>query len=1028
MEAVFFLVSSPTCTKLSIGSWNIHGINNKLDNNLTMKWLLNYDLVFLNEIKTSLSFAVPGYKVFVSDNSNPHRGGTALLIRNNLADSITWMDNATDGQIWLKLSMLPEILIGGCYVPPSDSPYYDISMLANIEAQIMSNINSEFILIGDLNARCGKEVGLLLHTETEKVSCRYMQSCDDARVANQNGQHIIQLCKDSHALIVNNLQYGKQMFQGGLTFRRKNQWISEVDLCVLSHELIHSLSKFEINQDLSLPSDHAPIGIAIDVLSLSHMKLDNILLRSSSLGDHAVLHSKNNEPRLVKRPIRYDEIDQDLFSENIQVRDPPVVQDDFQNTVEEIANTLYQCSRDSKVQPRVIHHNETQTRWQRIVDSQSEKVLWRAINWKGEMTMKSPDAPSDEQFKRHLEKLCNPEQLGEVDFSGIRTGVTIPVLDRPIDPNEVEDVLRNHVKPNKGCGPDGVAPGVLTLLPVTWIISITAIFNVIFTHGFPHSWLYAKLMMLFKKGHHELCGNYRGISLINSLAKAYDYVLYKRLTLWFTPSREQAGAQQGRGCIEHIVSLRLIMDYCVSKKHKLYVVYIDFSKAYDRIPRDRLMRTLKRLGCGLVMLSALMSMYKVSYSILGTAVIAAVIGVRQGSPTSCFLFTCYVDDLITLVKERCGFDGYLKWLHVLMLMDDTVVLATSREECIKKLQAICEFCDNSGMVLNQEKTKFMVINSSVLDKRPLEIPFGDITYTIYHCESYVYLGSIFTSDGKIQSAITNSAMNAKRHLMKFVAFLSKNPDFPFFVKHKVMNSAFLAAILYGCEGWLINNCSAMNKVYISCIKALLGVRQTTPNDPCLLELGYPPLKKWIKNRQYKFFKCTMDNRSTVERDPLMFAIDLATSAKTPAGKYLIELLEGEDYFQQGLNTLRNSVATSTKSKLLAYCAMNPQLSIHPIYKRSNNLIPEHQRQAFTRLRLVSHKLRIETGRWARIPREQRLCSCGDIQTEEHVICHCRISQNIRELNPHMTFEFPDFFCNTNKDICRVIHEILLLYQ
>ena len=57
--------------------------------------------------------------------------------------------------------------------------------------------------------------------------------------------------------------------------------------------------------------------------------------------------------------------------------------------------------------------------------------------------------------------------------------------------------------------------------------------------------------MLFKKGAKDDCNNYRGISIINSVATIYDYVLYNRLMQWFTPDREQAGAIPKRDCIEH---------------------------------------------------------------------------------------------------------------------------------------------------------------------------------------------------------------------------------------------------------------------------------------------------------------------------------------------------------------------------------------------------------------------------------------------------------------------------------------------
>ena len=441
------------------------------------------------------------------------------------------------------------------------------------------------------------------------------------------------------------------------------------------------------------------------------------------------------------------------------------------------------------------------------------------------------------------------------------------------------------------------------------------------------------------------------------------------------------------------------------------------------------METLKKLGCGTIMLYALMSMYEVSYGILGAAIVTAVVGVRQGSPSSCFLFTCFVDELVKLVKCRSGEDGFLRWLHLLMLMDDTIVLATSRDQCIRKLQAVVEFCEKSGMVLNQSKTKFMVINSSDEDRLPLNVAYAGQAYDITWCDSYVYLGSIFTSDGKIRSSLKAHAQDKHKHFIKFVSFISKNPDFPFVVKRKVLSSALLAAILYGCESWLLNNLSDVNKLYLAAIKTLLGVRQTTANEVCLVELGLPQLKFFIKDRQLRFFKSAMAKRQGSENDPLMFVLHLAMASRTSMGIYLNELLAGSDFYQTGLQSLQDSVKQSERTKLVAYTSMNPQMKVHNVYLQLSPVIPEYQRLAFTRLRLISHNLRIETGRWSRLPREDRLCSCGDVQTEQHMIELCPITKPVRDANPHMTFKFAEFFnVNNNKDICNALYLMMDLYH
>ena len=84
------------------------------------------------------------------------------------------------------------------------------------------------------------------------------------------------------------------------------------------------------------------------------------------------------------------------------------------------------------------------------------------------------------------------------------------------------------------------------------------------------------------------------------------------------------------------------------------------------------------------MLVALVSMYRVTESIVSSAVVTATLGVRQGSSTSCFLFIIYVNELIKVMKEKCNPKRFLGRLHVMVMMNDTVILAMTRENTIKK--------------------------------------------------------------------------------------------------------------------------------------------------------------------------------------------------------------------------------------------------------------------------------------------------------------------------------------------------------
>ena len=147
------------------------------------------------------------------------------------------------------------------------------------------------------------------------------------------------------------------------------------------------------------------------------------------------------------------------------------------------------------------------------------------------------------------------------------------------------------------------------------------------------------------------CENYRGISIMDTLAKAYDKLLLNRLSLWVSIDKCQAGAQKGRGCVEQIMTLRLLIDLAKHKKKKMYSLFIDFSKAYDRVPRNKLIEYMKSLGCGRTMLSALKNMYKNTYNVLNSTRINTSSGVIQGAPANCLLFTAYVDKRVKMIKE-----------------------------------------------------------------------------------------------------------------------------------------------------------------------------------------------------------------------------------------------------------------------------------------------------------------------------------------------------------------------------------------
>ena len=55
----------------------------------------------------------------------------------------------------------------------------------------------------------------------------------------------------------------------------------------------------------------------------------------------------------------------------------------------------------------------------------------------------------------------------------------------------------------------------------------------------------------------------------------------------------------------------------------------------------------------------------------------------------------------------------------MVMMDDTVLLSTTKEGMVKKIKIMYDFCNSHGMSVNNSKTNFMVINGTSDDKEPI---------------------------------------------------------------------------------------------------------------------------------------------------------------------------------------------------------------------------------------------------------------------------------------------------------------------
>lgn len=238
------------------------------------------------------------------------------------------------------------------------------------------------------------------------------------------------------------------------------------------------------------------------------------------------------------------------------------------------------------------------------------------------------------------------------------------------------------------------------------------------------------------------------------------------------------------------------------------------------------------------------------------------------------------------------------------------------------------------------------------------------------------------------------------------------------------------SLLYSTETWFTGNPKRLKAQYDRSVRSLLGVRHNTSIALCQVEAGIHPVQDKLIKRRFEFLRTKLQTRNSDE--PLYIIYELCRQANTPGFKFLSHALQ---HYQQTdpLNKVTSYVRErQDATKFTVYRSLlNPSLSVHNIYS-SREFIPDYKRQSFTRIRVMSHNLRVETGRWSRIPPDLRLCSCNQnvVQSEEHILLACPISQTLRQRYNSLDFTNMETLMESKdneKELCNFIHDVLDIY-
>lgn len=193
-----------------------------------------------------------------------------------------------------------------------------------------------------MNARFGSSVRELLG-RLDVAGISYPVISDPVPTPNDNARAVLGICIEEQLLVVNNLHKFDVHFVSQKTYCKRGEWISELDICIVSKGLLNFVECFEVVRDRTLPSDHAPIVITLQPPCPC---LDIIEIRSSELGKHTAeveAETMSSRHSISRRPIRHQNVNYELFVSKVSDIDLQTMYDD---DIDETASAITDSRKD----------------------------------------------------------------------------------------------------------------------------------------------------------------------------------------------------------------------------------------------------------------------------------------------------------------------------------------------------------------------------------------------------------------------------------------------------------------------------------------------------------------------------------------------------------------------------------------------------------------------------------------------------------------------------------------------------------
>ena len=576
--------------------------------------------------------------------------------------------------------------------------------------------------------------------------------------------------------------------------------------------------------------------------------------------------------------------------------------------------------------------------------------------------------------------------------------------DIDITEQEVLDQI-NLLDTSKSYGPDGLPPRIIKEGGKALSKIIQKLFSIsIDNNTFPLIWKSANVVPLYKKDNRDAITNYRPISLLSSVSKIFEKIIFKHIYNHFKDnfiiSDFQSGFLPKRSTTTQLIDVYHTFCQAIDNEKEVRVVFLDISKAFDRVWHKGLLYKLHRPGISGNLLKWLQSYLsdrrqRVIINGQNSDWKNVTAGVPQGSVLGPLLFLLYINDLSYEI-QNC---------NIRFFADDTCLFINidNRTEAAERINddliRVKNWADKWLVNFSPTKTKSLIISNKHDRQSNPAVYFDNLPIT--EVNNHTYLGLKFSYNLKWNDHIEDISVKATKRLNMMLPLKYKISRKTLEIMYKTLVQPVMEYAIVVWGGTFDTTLSKLEEINVSALRLISGAtsnsnisnlyKETALNsfyqrrDIAMLKMFYKIkhnlapdyLAELLPPERYQVTQYSLRNNNTIE--PPFARLETFKRSFIPYSIRLWNAAPDEIKNADSFNNLKKALTNSANKNTLYYYG-----------KRWSNI---HH----ARLRLGCSGLNYDLFNNLHVINSP-FCSCGTriVETSHHFLMECPKYLQLRE--------------------------------